>query len=326
MDNHHQGLTFSLITKMKSLITFCLFLITPGAFGQSEQKAESLRDTINFYLTEDNNISVDAIINDADTVSLMFHTAVNSVSLTPDQTKRLTENIDKKSSDVTTWTDSKSVEYIEKNKLNISKLEWDNLIIWLNMLSGKKTDGKFGPNLFAGRLIEIDFDNEIIVLHGLDENSFDLNKYQTFDLSTNESNSLFIEGEILVNDVSYTSKFMVHSGYGGTIILDDAFCRKYEALKATKVIEEKELKDSFGNIIKTKRALAKEFQVCNTAFSNVPYSYFDSELAIQETSVLGGEIIKRFNMLIDVENLKLHVQPNKFTDTEFKSSEESPKS
>lgn len=307
---------------MKAAIIYCHVLLLVQfipLLGQSQETKNMNPDTIRFLLTKHNNIAVESILNEEDTIYLMFHTDVKSVSLTPDQTQLLNKAVNKKSSRAKSWSGSQDVEYVEGNRLEIANLQWSDLTVWLNMLSGHETGGKFGTNLFKEKLIEINFNHQFIVLHD-DENSLLYpNQFQTFDLSTNENNSLFIEGELIINDRVLKNKFLIHSGYGGTMILDDQFCKANPIIETCKVIEENDLKDSLGNIIKTKKARASKFQIFNTDFEAVPFSYFDSDLDIQKTSVLGGEMLKRFNLLLDVENMKLHVKPNKFTSSEFKS-------
>jgi len=277
-------------------------------------------DTLAFTLTEHNNISVEAILNAEDTLALMFHTDIGSVSLTPEKNEELGEQKGKQSSSANSWTGAKDVEFIENNKLTISALEWDSLTVWLNLLSGHDTDGKFGPNLFEGKLIELDFDKNLMFLYPSVEAISQLDSYQTFSLSTNENSSLFLEGQLNINGVKFTHKFLIHSGYGGTIIFDDAFVDEHTALKEAPVLEENELKDSFGNIIKTKKAVADNFTFCGLTFAELPFSYFDSDLDIQKTSVIGGELLKRCNWVLDIENMQIHVKPNKYTRLGFSNS------
>ena len=49
--------------------------------GQKSGQSKVIADTIPFRLTDHNNISIIAILNDADTLDLMFHTAANGVTL-----------------------------------------------------------------------------------------------------------------------------------------------------------------------------------------------------------------------------------------------------
>ena len=276
-------------------------------------------DTIKFVLTEHNNISIPALLNQEDSVQLMFHTDIGSVSLTPEMCKKLNSNQDSKSSIASSWTGSEDVEYIENNSLAIGAQKWDSLTVWLDMLSGPDTDGKFGPNLFEDYIIEINNDENILVLHEQQGFSIDASVYHTFQLTTNENNSLFVEGNIGIGTSSLPHKFLIHSGYGGTIILDDQFKKGHSSLNNLAIVSENDLKDSFGNIIKTKKVLVDKFEVLGASFRNMPLSYFDSEIEIQKTSVLGGELLKRFNIFLDIKNMEIHVTENRNTSLAFRT-------
>jgi len=131
-------------------------------------------------------------------------------------------------------------------------------------------------------------------LHDKDDQVSAVEGFQAFQLSTDEQESLFIEGELHIGDIKLTNKFMIHSGYGGSIILDDA----------------KDLKDSFGNIIKTKKVSCDQLRLMDATFDDIPISFFDSDLEIQKVSVLGGELLKRFNLILDQENMMLYAKPS----------------
>ncbi len=301
------------------LSVYLLVSINVAATATFENTSKQLlNDTIQFVLNDHNNIIVESILNKEDTVSLMFHTAVGTVSLTPDKSEQLRSKEIKNTSS-TSWTGTKDSRYIENNSLQIFDFKWDSLTVWLDMLSGPESDGKFGPSLFEGSIIEIDNDQNLIILHDPANLNIDNTQYQKFKLSTDKHESLFIEGEISVDGQKIRNKFLIHSGYGGTIILDDHFCKENEVFSQLEVIEEKELKDSHGNIIKTKKVKVDTFKVFDVPFSNTPLSYFDSELEIQQTSVMGGEFLKRFNLLIDIENLEVYVSTNRHTLSLFKT-------
>jgi len=288
------------------------------SLGQAQELRHLPSDSINFTLTTHNNIAVESSLNENDTLVLMFHTAIGSVSLTPECTERIVQNAETKSSNAKSWKGTGEVEYIEGNKLQIKELSWDSITVWLNLLSGHDTDGKFGPNLFGNKYIEINFDEGKIVLHEHIDSILD--GYTAHKIVIDEYDSMYIEGQLTINDRELKNEFLIHSGYGGTIILDDQFYKENKSIQSLEVIEESDLKDSFGNVIKTKKAIVEKFQVGGMEFNDVPMSYFDSELEIQNTSVLGGAMLKRFNMIFDLNESTLHIKPNKFSKEKFKTT------
>ena len=56
---------------------------------------------------------------------------------------------------------------------------------------------------------------------------------------------------------------MIHSGYGGSILYDDNFSAENSLGEQIKIIDEKELKDSYGNVLKTKKGILPKFTIGN---------------------------------------------------------------
>ena len=304
-----------------TIIVILLILIHTTLHAKSiEVNAPVSNDTIKFLLNEHNNIKVQAILNKVDTLSLMFHTDINSISLTPDKSKKFKIDKTEKSGNATSWTGTGDVTYIENNMLSISHLKWEDITVWLDMLSGPNTDGKFGPNLFADKVIELNYDQNIIVLHNTEHLKINPSEFLSFNLKPNEYNSLIVQGTMKSKGRVVKHDFILHSGYGGTIILDDKIRKSNEIFNQLPVIDKNVLKDSFGNDILTKKVLLDHFELFNQEFNKLPISYFESDLEIQKTSVIGGAMLKRFNMFIDLSKSQIHVSKNKNTDIPFKDT------
>jgi hypothetical protein len=75
-------------------------------------------------------------------------------------------------------------------------------------------------------------------------------------------------------------------------------------------VGEKELKDSYGNIIKTQKAILPAFKIGNTTLSHVPVGFFAGAIGRQKMSIIGGDILKRFNIIIDAQREYIYLKPN----------------
>ena len=209
---------------------------------------------IPFTLTESNNISVRVVINGTEPLNLLFHTAVDSISLTTAAVKKMQTLVVNESVEVESWGGTADSGMSRGNRVQIGDLEWNDQTIFVDGLSGPGTDGKFGPNLFAEKILEINFDNRELVIHPtLPKSASDATStYQRLDLSIKQG-SMYIAGELAVGDNRFTNQFMVHSGFGGTALLDDEFVRVHQLASLLETISERELKDSFGNVLRTRK-------------------------------------------------------------------------
>ena len=291
---------------MKKLLTY-VFVFTFSASGQYLFGQKTLPDTIPFTLTPYSNISIRAVLNQTDTLDLMFHTAVNSVSLTKKAVEKIS-NIDMSGShQVTSWGGSSEARHSSNNSVQIGNLSWGELTIWEDEHSGRLTDGKFGPNLFENKIIEIDYDKSLLIIHSsLPEMDED---YEKMAVVFKRSN-MMIKADLEIGKVKYQNEFLIHSGFGGTALLDDEFVSINSIGEQLETISESELKDSFGNILKTKKVILPALNIGGSTLSDMPIGFFEGSIGRQKKSVLGGDILKRFNILIDLQQANIYFKPN----------------
>lgn len=285
----------------------CLTQIKSGITFINTDSIPLTHDTIPFILTAANNIIIQTVLNDKDTLNLMFHTAQGNVSLTEDAISKIANKTFDKSVKTVTWGGEGTSRYSLGNYLKIKDFEWENLTIWQDRNTGPSADGKFGPNLFQNKVIELNFDQSIMVVHSYLPEIDD--QYEKSILSF-QQNLMFIETKYKIKNNRYTNPVLIHSGYGGALLLDDKFVRENKIDTQLKTIKESELKDSYGHVLKTKKAILPYFSIGKQNFTDMPVNFFTGSLDKQQISVIGGNILKRFNMFIDLQNAYLYYKPN----------------
>ena len=287
-------------------------VITDYTLTKGRQKTAANQTIIPFHLTKWNNISVPATLNDRFAVNLMFHTAVDSVSLTKATTEKFPEIVFEKQANIESWG-GKSTSRVGSTKLTIASLPANKVTIFEGLHSGHDTDGKFGPPQLHASIFSVDFDKEQIqLLQKLPQN---LSGWQEVKLDL-DSGIPFITADVGERSRQVSHRFMLHSGYSGFVLLDDVFVSQHEFLNELEVVKQSELKDSAGNILVTKEALLPEFRVGDTTFISAPVSFFSGAIGRQKFSVLGGDFLKRFNLLFDFEKGKLYLKKNSRFDAE----------
>ena len=260
-----------------------------------------------FQLTEYNNLSVQAVVNKKDTVHLMFHTAESGLTLTETAVRQMSSVRFDGADTVKSWGGPGVARYSKNNSLQIGALHWDSLTGWVDENSGQHTGGKFGPDLFAGKVIEINYDESVInVLPNLPAGIGD---WQKLKLQA-ERGSLYIEAACEVNGITVVNRYLLHSGYAGSLLLDDRFVADNHLDTLLPVVGVKELKDSYGHIVRTKKVLLPGFKIGDKALANVPAGFFEGAIGRQKKSVLGGDILKRFNWIIDAKREYIYMRPN----------------
>lgn len=285
------------------LISYILLATLPLAAQQST----ATTDTIPFKLTAHNNLSIEAILNDTDTLNFMLHTAANSMTVISDAAERLSSISWTNETDVNSWGGSTKARFSKSNSLRIGQITWDSIPIWETKNSGPMTEGKFGPNLFAGKVIDINFDHQVIIVRDKLPNNMD--EYQKLPLLFQDG-SMFIEGISKIGGEDYSNLFLLHSGYGGAILYDDAFVEKSKIGAQVEIVGQKTLKDSYGNTLVTKQGKLPEFKMGQTVLTDLPVGFFEGAIGRQKMSVLGGDILKRYNIILDSNRDFIYLKPN----------------
>ncbi len=241
----------------------------------------------------------------------MFHTAVGGMGLIDNPSRTIKSVKWNQSETVTTWGGEGESRTSESNRVQIGQTIRDCIPIWESKNSGPGTDGKFGPGFFEDGIIEIDYDHRLLLIHRTLPNK--AGDYQKLPLLI-ENGMLFIEGSSEVGGQEYPNRFLIHSGYGGALLVDDQFALDSQLGQKIKITDEQELKDSYGNVLKTKKGILPVFRLGELEFRDVSIGFFEGSIGRQKMSVLGGGLLKRFNLILDVEEGAIYVKSSQWKD------------
>jgi hypothetical protein len=294
--------------------SFFLLMIACMFYSESNSQMASAKSqkkfAIPFRITAYNNIILKATLNDRDTVNLMLHTASSDITLTEESTKKLaTIHFTGAVNDVQSWGGGgNSSRYSKGNTLNIAGLQWDNVEIWDDQNSGQESDGKIGLNFFNGKVLDFDFEKlQLTVGPTLPHR---LKQYEKLQLVSKGTN-LFIKGELEVGKESLGTELLLHSGYGGDILLNDAFVQNNKIDQKIKITSEKKLKDAYGNVLTTQKGLLPVLKLGKLELHNTNVGFFTGTVGRQKISVMGGDILKRFRIIIDASRQTVYLKPNR---------------
>lgn len=274
--------------------------------------AQVKSDTIAFTLNKQSNICIKARIDNSDMLTLMFHTSASDITLTREAIKnKITIKLDK-TDEVQTWGGMAKSENSEHHSLFINHLVWNDMTVFADDNSGADTDGKFGCDIFKNKIVSVDYEKKrMIVSEVLPQK---LRRYSKMAMVFNRG-SMFIEGTLNTGKFTYKDKFMFHSGYGRSILLDPKIAEKYD-MNALKTIESSELRDSFNNVIKIETKEIPEVEIGGKKLKNVPLSIAAQSSAIP-MKVFGNDLLKRFNVIFDFQKNEIYLKPNRLWDSAY---------
>ncbi|SIT09950.1 hypothetical protein [Chryseobacterium gambrini] len=253
------------------------------------------QEIIPFRITKHNNIIVKTLVNDKDSLDLMFQIAMEDASISPDR---------KRNADHIIFKD----EISNGNTIKIGKKKYENIRFFDNELTGHEADGKIGTGIFKGKIFKIDYDNSRFVVY---DKMPDLNGYQSVPLLL-KNEQLFIPATSVIEKQNVEAYFLLQSGYSGGILYSNEFADGKELDKKLKVTGEKTLKNSSGQSVITKNGILPVLKVGNFVLKDVSAGFFPGELKIQKSSYLGADLLRRFNWIFDAERKKVYIKPSKY--------------
>ena len=110
---------------------------------------------------------------------------------------------------------------------------------------------------------------------------------------------------------------MYHTGYAGNLILGTSFIEKNALQGKLDTIEQTSLKDSYGNVLKNIKTNIDDLTLGNANFTQLSGSVMDAKAKISD-SILGNDLLKRFNVFIDFQKDFIYLKPNKLLNAPHK--------
>ncbi|KAF2517146.1 hypothetical protein [Flavobacterium foetidum] len=250
-----------------------------------------IHDTIPFVLSAFNNIIFKVRLNQKDTIDLKFDSGTTDFLLTNEGIKRL------------------NLENLNGHSFQIGNQIFDNQHIYPVEVSGQGTIGRFGWNLFDGKIVEIDYDKNVFIVHS--KLSKISKKYQKLDIEY--THTLFcINGELQVKQNKYIGRFLFDNGYQRTIMLDDEWMKeqKYPKDQLT-VIKKVIMKNGAGKEIPVLTVLNDFLKLGQYSLAAIPVQLLSGNNPARfKTHILGNEVLKRFNTILDFQHNAVYLKPN----------------
>lgn len=293
----------------KQILSALLLIISISTFSQKSVKE------IPFRLTKYNNILVPVIINQKDTVQLMLHTGSDYITIIEDSYKKMKSiSISDTLNNVTSWAGYSDMKMSQNNVIKFGDEEFSKIPIFIDKQSGNESDGKIGLKFFEGKHFEINFDENKLYVYDIAPTK--LKKYTKLN-SRYSQETLYIKAFPFIDKKPIETEFMIHTGFSGALMISDDFAKEYKLLEKFEIIGESKLSDAAGNVILSKKSILPDFELANQTFKNVPMSFFDSTIKIQHKNIMGGDLIKRFNLILNPEKDILYVKKSKYYKDEY---------
>jgi len=286
--------------------------------GQLLPNSHTKPDTIPFTLTAFNAISVPAIINGTDTLRLHFDVGSFDFRITKNALLHKTSLLPNKA-DALAGKQQPDYNHLNKvTSIQMGQVSWYNPETIATGMTAHDMDGRFGWNLFEGKIVEINYDRTIMVIHSA---------LPAIAKGYTKSALIFMRSFVCaragftVGNKKYRGNFLLDTGSDQAIVVDSSWAAKQQFPRHLPLITSSVLRDPRGVQYETKTVRAPLFSINHYTLANIPTLMLGSKNPVNfEVNYLGNDLLKRFNILLDFKNDNLYLKPNLLTGLPYRAS------
>lgn len=277
----------------------CLIRIKAPELKNYSKLKPAVHDSISFLLNKYNTNLIPLLFNSTDSLLMNFDTGATEMSLT---TAALETKVKSNPKLYHTFYD------IKLGKRSYQSKVYDTQIV------GHEADGVIGWDHFDGMIVELNYDNHLMVVHSkMPDGVVGNAKASKFNIEY-INNRPFIKGEIIQNGVVYEDLFLFDTGYQKTVMLDEDLLKNASFPSGEmEIISKVVMHGTSNNEIPVITANLQKMKLGTYVLENIPAQFLGKRKPMRgiDIHVLGAEILKRFNTYIDLQHDRIYLLPNR---------------
>ena len=279
-------------------LSYAFILLLVSFYGVAQPMV--LRDTIPFRMNEQSNIYVKAVFNQTDTLQLNFDTGTTELVLI---NSVLNENLT-----------HKPTLYTQLYPLQIGQTLYQTKVYDAE-LTAHETDGRFGWDFFKDKIVEIDYDQRLLIIHAQLPITVIRDKKYTKLPMIFYKDLFLVPGSIKQSGVTNQALFLFDTGYQRTVMLDNDLLKqgKFPVGKMP-LLKKAVMHGAQGNEIPVLTTQLARLRIGKYALRHIPVQQIVASKPVKGKNmhILGNEVLKRFNVFLDFQTRTVHLAPNHF--------------
>jgi len=178
---------------------------------------------------------------------------------------------------------------------------------------GMPIDGVIGWAILSRYAVRIDYDAMLIEI--FDNKEFDYDFGDSGYPVDVQGTAIFTNITVAFkNGNTFTGKVLVDTGFGGTIIFNTPFVKENGLLADMDKYYERETQSLSTEISRVYTTILASLTLSDYRFSTLPASMATAEVGASSWSgimgILGNDVLKRFNVFINLPQKKMSLEPN----------------
>ena len=276
-------------------------------------------DSIPFILGKDHYIHIKGKVNNSETLDFIFDTGASCVLLTETGLKKANIKLDGFTENQGTGGFS-TEQTSSSNHLRLSALQWRNLpLLYIDYKGSLNTDGVIGFNVFEDKVVEIDYDKSIMIIHSqlpLEKSGYTESKMH------HDINGSFIQATLNNGEKECKGWFLFDTGGNLTVAAGGDFSIANNLYGTMKKLGNSNTGGTGSNILKSEIVLLPKLKIYGYVMPEVPIQLQSSDISFfGNAGIIGNGVLERFNTLIDYPNATIYLKPNNLFNIAFEKKD-----
>jgi hypothetical protein len=270
----------------------------------------TIADTIPFSIGMDNKTYIKAKINNSKLIDFQFDLGTTSCILKEsisDDGKVIWDG----TAEMGSVRGTETVKSSKTNQIQIGNLIWDSVGFFSTKHTNWGCQGILGNSILQDKIVELNYDNNIIVLHKtLPAFSKD---YIKVEMQIRDGVPYI---PVIIDNGKTKAKnwFMFDNGYDNCLLVDNEFAKTNSLYGSMEVVGHRN-NSTNGN---TEKVLVPKLFIGDYELNDVPIDLQNpNDTHPYERVIIGNDVLKRFNVIIDYQNNLIYLKANKLINEKY---------
>ncbi len=270
-----------------------------------------------FYQLGGGIIVVQGLLSgNTDTLNFVLDTGSGGISLDSGTVDRLKLPLTPSGRIIRGLNGLRQVNFVNRQTLRLPGLEVENLDFHVNdydLLSrvyGLHIDGIIGYSFLRRYIVKVDFEQDLLEVYSPGTLKYPRGGY----LLRPQFTTLPMQPLFLNDQRPITGRFIFDTGAGLNMLLSEDFITDSSVFKKARVFYPTQA-EGLGGKKQMTLSLLKEIRIGNYKFKNIPVHVFSDDYNVtnypQMGGLIGNDLMRRFNMIINYPDQIIHIRPNR---------------
>lgn len=263
-------------------------------------------DTIPFTLGDNRKVYVNAKLNGANVTNIQLDLGAGGTLINKTSVKKVKMNFDEKVS----LANSDGVNLVpsaSKNLLQIGNLVWDSIPIAVASNMKDYEDLLIGNSLFRDKILEINYDKKILVVHNA----------LPPQTATYSRHDVILDGGVIPYiKVNLTIRNKIQTGW----VMFDTGART-SILNSADVPMPYRIVNEMAGMVGLNEGITPKLGIGD--YQLLGFEYKTRDMGVESLNMLlGNDLLTRFNIVLDNKNGYMYMQPNSLTNVPYRKRDE----